>query len=106
MQVCLFAYGQTGSGKTHTMLGGGTAPRLHRDWARPGLPHLAPGPDVAAGGDAAGIIPRSIRQIMSTAATMKEQGWEYKLQACTHMHAHVYTRAHAHAAGLVPRDLQ
>lgn len=54
--VCLFSYGQTGAGKTHTMQG-----------------NNVPGQE--------GIIPRSIAKILKTVATLKEQGWEYTLEA-------------------------
>lgn len=54
--VCLFSYGQTGAGKTHTMQG-----------------NSAPGQE--------GIIPRSISKILKTVDTLKEQGWEYTLEA-------------------------
>ena len=54
--VCLFSYGQTGAGKTHTMQG------LN-----------VPGQE--------GIIPRSIAKILKTVETLKEQGWEYTLEA-------------------------
>ncbi len=54
--VCLFSYGQTGAGKTHTMQG-----------------ISAPGQE--------GIIPRSIAKILKTVETLKEQGWEYTLEA-------------------------
>eukprot|EP00889_Picochlorum_renovo_P001469 jgi/Picre1/28499/NNA_003903.t1 len=54
--VCLFSYGQTGAGKTHTMQGSNV-----------------PGQE--------GIIPRSIAKILKTVATLKEQGWEYTLEA-------------------------
>jgi kinesin family member C1 len=54
-QVCLFSYGQTGSGKTHTMQGGP--------------------------GDARGLIPRSVEQILAVTKEMRRQGWEYSLEA-------------------------
>ena len=54
--VCLFSYGQTGAGKTHTMQG-----------------NNVPGQE--------GIIPRSIAKILKTVETLKEQGWEYTLEA-------------------------
>lgn len=54
-QVCLFSYGQTGSGKTHTMQGGS--------------------------GDARGLIPRSVEQILATTRQMRRQGWQYTLEA-------------------------
>lgn len=53
-RVCIFAYGQTGSGKTHTMLGN-------------------PSDE--------GIIPRSVRQIFSTAEKDSERGWKYTMKA-------------------------
>jgi predicted nucleic acid-binding Zn-ribbon protein len=55
-KVCLFSYGQTGAGKTYTMQGGN-----------------APGQE--------GIIPRSISKILETVETLREQGWDYKLEA-------------------------
>jgi hypothetical protein len=53
--VALFAYGQTGSGKTHTMFGGD--------------------------GDEAGIIPRSIAQILHSVQQHRDSGWTYELKA-------------------------
>ena len=53
-RVCIFAYGQTGSGKTHTMLGNPTEE---------------------------GIIPRSVRQVFSTAEKDSERGWKYTMKA-------------------------
>lgn len=53
-RVCIFAYGQTGSGKTHTMLGNP---------------------------DNEGIIPRSVRQIFTTAEKDSERGWRYVMKA-------------------------
>lgn len=53
-RVCIFAYGQTGSGKTHTMLGNP---------------------------DNEGIIPRSVRQIFTTAEKDSERGWKYVMKA-------------------------
>jgi hypothetical protein len=53
--VALFAYGQTGSGKTHTMFGGD--------------------------GDEAGIIPRSIAQILNSVQQHRDSGWTYELKA-------------------------
>ncbi len=53
-RVCIFAYGQTGSGKTHTMLGN-------------------PSDE--------GIIPRSVRQVFSTADKDLERGWKYTMKA-------------------------
>jgi len=44
--VCLFSYGQTGSGKTHTMVG--------------------------ASGEEAGLIPRSVAQILESTQLMRE----------------------------------
>lgn len=55
-KVCLFSYGQTGAGKTHTMQGG-------RSY------------------ESQGIIPRSISKILETVARLREQGWEYVLEA-------------------------
>jgi len=55
-KVCLFSYGQTGAGKTHTMQGG-----------------RGPGEE--------GIIPRAVSKILATVARLREQGWEYSLEA-------------------------
>ncbi|KAK9909075.1 hypothetical protein WJX75_006832 [Coccomyxa subellipsoidea] len=55
-KVCLFSYGQTGAGKTHTMQG-------------------------SKGPDAQGIIPRAILKILDEVERLKEQGWEYELEA-------------------------
>ena len=54
--VCLFSYGQTGSGKTHTMSG-------------------------ALSGEGAGIIPRSVSQILQAARAYREEGWSFTLEA-------------------------
>ena len=62
-QVCLFSYGQTGSGKTYTMQG-----------ARDGTGDS----DL---GEGAGLIPRSVRQILDAARRMEAQGWVYTLEA-------------------------
>jgi hypothetical protein len=65
-QVCLFSYGQTGSGKTYTMQG---------------APRAADGAGAGAGlGDGAGLIPRSVRQILDAARRMEAQGWVYSLE--------------------------
>ncbi len=53
--VCIFSYGQTGSGKTYTMQGGS--------------------------GDSEGLIPRSVKQILRTVATLSSQGWAYAAEA-------------------------
>lgn len=55
-KVCLFSYGQTGAGKTHTMQGG-------------------------RGMGEEGIIPRAVSKILATVARLREQGWEYSLEA-------------------------
>ena len=55
-KVCLFSYGQTGAGKTHTMQGG-------------------------RGMGEEGIIPRAISKILATVARLRDQGWEYSLEA-------------------------
>ncbi|KAK2437027.1 kinesin protein KIN-14N [Trifolium repens] len=56
-KVCIFAYGQTGSGKTYTMMG------------RPGAPDLK------------GMIPLSLEQIFQTSQSLKDQGWNFNMQA-------------------------
>ena len=54
-RVCIFSYGQTGSGKTHTMTGDSSDE---------------------------GIIPRSVRQILSNAIDMQNNsGWKISLEA-------------------------
>ncbi|ESW20290.1 hypothetical protein PHAVU_006G196400 [Phaseolus vulgaris] len=55
-KVCIFAYGQTGSGKTYTMMG------------RPDAPDLK------------GLIPRSLEQIFQISQSLRDQGWNYKMQ--------------------------
>jgi len=55
--VCLFSYGQTGSGKTYTMMGDQNSP-VHR-----------------------GIVPRSVDQILCSAADLRQDGWEYAIEA-------------------------
>ncbi|KAL4427843.1 hypothetical protein ABPG75_001932 [Micractinium tetrahymenae] len=55
-KVCLFSYGQTGAGKTHTMQGS-------RSY------------------EGQGIIPRSIAKILESVSKLREQGWEYQLEA-------------------------
>ncbi|CAL5219289.1 g1094 [Coccomyxa viridis] len=55
-KVCLFSYGQTGAGKTHTMQG-------------------------SKGADGQGIIPRAILKILDEVERLKEQGWQYQLEA-------------------------
>ncbi|PRW56860.1 P-loop containing nucleoside triphosphate hydrolase [Chlorella sorokiniana] len=55
-KVCLFSYGQTGAGKTHTMQGS----RAY---------------------EGQGIIPRAISKILESVAKLREQGWEYALEA-------------------------
>ncbi|GAU46930.1 hypothetical protein TSUD_85300 [Trifolium subterraneum] len=56
-KVCIFAYGQTGSGKTYTMMG------------RPDAPDLK------------GMIPLSLEQIFQASQSLKDQGWNFKMQA-------------------------
>ncbi|EKG10904.1 hypothetical protein MPH_11906 [Macrophomina phaseolina MS6] len=48
--VCIFCYGQTGSGKTFTM------------------------------SSVDGMIPRAVQQIYTTAQTLEEKGWKYKME--------------------------
>lgn len=57
-RVCIFAYGQTGSGKTFTMEGG-------------------------ARGDTqqAGMIPRAVEQVFSTAEALREKGWTFAFES-------------------------
>lgn len=57
-RVCIFAYGQTGSGKTFTMEGGARNDQQQ-----------------------AGMIPRAVQQIFSTAEALKEKGWSFALEA-------------------------
>ncbi|XP_062825526.1 kinesin-like protein KIFC1 isoform X2 [Anolis carolinensis] len=56
--VCIFAYGQTGSGKTYTM----------------------EGPEEMET-QAAGMIPRAVRQIFQAAKEMEDKGWKYHFTA-------------------------
>lgn len=65
-QVCLFSYGQTGSGKTYTMQGTRSSD-IHTSNV-----DLSPG---------AGLIPRSVRQILDTTHKLESQGWQYNLEA-------------------------
>jgi kinesin family protein C1 len=51
--VCVFAYGQTGSGKTHTMIGCEGEP---------------------------GVFGRSVGQIFGAIESMKQWGWEFKVE--------------------------
>ncbi|KZT59890.1 kinesin-domain-containing protein [Calocera cornea HHB12733] len=53
--VCIFGYGQTSSGKTYTMEGG-------------------------ASDDAAGMIPRAVRQIFEVTQELKGRGWTYRME--------------------------
>jgi hypothetical protein len=53
--VCIFSYGQTGSGKTYTMQGGA--------------------------GEAEGLIPRSVKQILRTMGALSSQGWTFTAEA-------------------------
>lgn len=57
-RVCIFAYGQTGSGKTYTMEG-------------------APDKDPRQ----AGMIPRAVDQVFSTASSLAEKGWKFTFEA-------------------------
>ena len=52
--VCVFAYGQTGSGKTYTMEGEPSDP---------------------------GIIPRTVSLIFQYVEKVRDQGWQYSLEA-------------------------
>ncbi|XP_064400087.1 carboxy-terminal kinesin 2-like isoform X2 [Halichondria panicea] len=61
--VCIFAYGQTGSGKTFTMEGPEERVLLESE------------------GDMKGMIPRAVDQVFSSALQLREQGWEYKMEA-------------------------
>ena len=55
-KVCLFSYGQTGAGKTHTMQGSRSF-------------------------ESQGIIPRAIAKILQAVSKLREQAWEYRLEA-------------------------
>lgn len=61
-RVCIFAYGQTGSGKTYTMEGPGER-----------------GTGMISG--ERGMIPRAVQQVVATSRAMKEQGWDFQLEA-------------------------
>ena len=69
--VCIFAYGVTGSGKTYTMEGpvwedreGGSSGILRYDTSEQG-----------------GVIPRTVEKIFAVAENLRDQGWEYTLEA-------------------------
>ena len=58
-RVCVFAYGQTGSGKTHTMLGEGNT----------------------AADERAGLIPRAMDHIFTSAEALGDKGWSFTMTA-------------------------
>lgn len=62
----IFAYGQTGSGKTHTLEG-----------AADSITNLASDPSADAG---AGLIPRAVQMLWSTAESLKDKGWKYDFE--------------------------
>ncbi|KAI3488555.1 hypothetical protein L1887_47429 [Cichorium endivia] len=62
----IFAYGQTGSGKTHTLEG---APDSITGWGS--------NPAADAG---AGLIPRAVQMLWSTAESLKDKGWRYDFE--------------------------
>ncbi|KAJ1574373.1 hypothetical protein NDA15_000734 [Ustilago hordei] len=62
----IFAYGQTGSGKTHTLEG-----------AADSNTNLASDPSADAG---AGLIPRAVQMLWSTAESLKDKGWKYDFE--------------------------
>lgn len=60
----IFAYGQTGSGKTHTL---------------EGAPDSLTGSDPASDAGA-GLIPRAVQMLWSTAESLKDKGWKYDFE--------------------------
>ncbi|SPO30756.1 c-terminal kinesin [Ustilago trichophora] len=62
----IFAYGQTGSGKTHTLEG-----------APDSITNFASDPSADEG---AGLIPRAVQMLWSTAESLKDKGWKYDFQ--------------------------
>ncbi|EPQ28476.1 uncharacterized protein PFL1_03779 [Pseudozyma flocculosa PF-1] len=60
----IFAYGQTGSGKTHTLEGAPTS-----------ITSADPSSD-----DGAGLIPRAVQMLWSTAESLKDKGWKYDFE--------------------------
>lgn len=64
MQTSIFAYGQTGSGKTHTL---------------EGAPASANSPEPSAD-EGAGLIPRAVQMLWSTAEALKDKGWRYEFE--------------------------
>ncbi|PWY98165.1 kinesin-domain-containing protein [Testicularia cyperi] len=63
----IFAYGQTGSGKTHTLEGA------------PDSLSTANGADPSAD-PGAGLIPRAVQMLWSTAESLKDKGWRYNFE--------------------------
>ncbi|SPO30991.1 c-terminal kinesin [Ustilago trichophora] len=62
----IFAYGQTGSGKTHTLEG-----------APDSINNLGNDPSADAG---AGLIPRAVQMLWSTAEGLRDKGWKYDFE--------------------------
>lgn len=62
----IFAYGQTGSGKTHTLEG-----------APDSITNYGSDPSADAG---AGLIPRAVQMLWSTAESLKDKGWKYDFE--------------------------
>ncbi|EDV22804.1 uncharacterized protein TRIADDRAFT_28174 [Trichoplax adhaerens] len=60
--VCIFAYGQTGSGKTYTMEGC--------------VDHNS-----GSNNARAGMIPRTVNQIFTSASALSSKGWKYDIEA-------------------------
>lgn len=64
----IFAYGQTGSGKTHTLEG---APESFSSSSTFSDPSSDPG---------AGLIPRAVQMLWSTAESLMDKGWSYHFE--------------------------
>ncbi|CEH13680.1 c-terminal kinesin [Ceraceosorus bombacis] len=64
--TCIFAYGQTGSGKTHSLEG---SANLHLGAAA--VPTQDP---------EAGLIPRAVQMLWSTAEHLRAKGWRYEFE--------------------------
>jgi len=65
-QTSIFAYGQTGSGKTHTLEGPPDC--------------FLSGETGSAAPAEAGLIPRAVQMLWSTADALKDKGWKYDFE--------------------------
>ncbi|CAO1638466.1 unnamed protein product [Sympodiomycopsis kandeliae] len=67
--TCIFAYGQTGSGKTHTLEGSGL----------PDANFSSSGSN-SSSNEGAGLIPRAVEMLFSTAENLKGKDWKYEFE--------------------------